>query len=214
MNEISRYFPDLTAGQTEQFEALPALYRDWNAKINVISRRDTDEIVLHHILHSLAIARFLKANPSVSVPADILDLGTGGGFPGVPLAIAMPEARFTLIDGTAKKIHVCQAVIEALGLKNCRAFWRRGEQETGRYDYVVSRAVMPMADLARLVKPVMRKAGPKRQPLPYPAGLIALKGGDLTEELKPLHGAAITTPINAYFQETWFDDKYVVYLPA
>ena len=205
MQDILKYFPHLTPRQTEQFAALDGLYRDWNAKINVISRKDIDDLYLHHVLHSLAIARAISFKPGTR----ILDFGTGGGFPGIPLAILFPECSFRLIDGTGKKIKVATEVAQAIGLQNVEALHRRGEEEKDRFDFVVSRAVMPLPDLVKIVrKNILRQSHNA-----LPNGLIVLKGGNLTNELKPFGKLVEVTPITTLFQEEWFDDKQVVYLP-
>lgn len=205
MQDILKYFPHLTPRQTEQFAALDGLYRDWNAKINVISRKDIDNLYLHHVLHSLAIARAISFKPGTR----ILDFGTGGGFPGIPLAILFPECSFRLIDGTGKKIKVATEVAQAIGLLNVEALHRRGEEEKDRFDFVVSRAVMPLPDLVKIVrKNILRQSHNA-----LPNGLIVLKGGNLTDELKPFGKLVEVTPITTLFQEEWFDDKQVVYLP-
>ncbi len=205
MQDILKYFPHLTPRQTEQFAALDELYRDWNAKINVISRKDIDNLYLHHVLHSLAIARAISFKPGTR----ILDFGTGGGFPGIPLAILFPECSFRLIDGTGKKIKVATEVAQAIGLLNVEALHRRGEEEKDRFDFVVSRAVMPLPDLVKIVrKNILRQSHNA-----LPNGLIVLKGGNLTDELKPFGKLVEVTPITTLFQEEWFDDKQVVYLP-
>lgn len=205
MQFIHNYFPALTPRQSEQMEALDALYRDWNAKINVISRKDIDNLYLHHVLHSLAIARFVNFKPGTR----ILDFGTGGGFPGIPLAICFPECQFRLIDGTGKKIRVATEVAQAIGLTNVEALHRRGEEEKDLFDFVVSRAVMPLPDLARIV----RKNISREQRNALPNGLITLKGGDLRAELKPYAKVAQAMPISNFFKDEWFGDKQVVYLP-
>ena len=148
MEIIQKYFPNISVGQQQQFAALDALYRDWNAKINVISRKDIDNLYEHHVLHSLAIGKMIQFTPGTK----ILDFGTGGGFPGIPLAILFPECDFKLIDGTGKKIRVAQEVCNAIGLKNCCPEHLRGEDEKGKYDFVVSRAVMPLPDLMKIVR--------------------------------------------------------------
>lgn len=206
MNEILKYFPNLSDQQQEQFKMLDALYRDWNAKINVVSRKDIDNLYTHHVLHSLAIAKFFGFEPNT----EVLDLGTGGGFPGIPLAIKFPDVTFTMIDGTGKKILVAQEVAKALGLKNVKIIHRRGEDERGQFDFVVSRAVMPLPDLEKLV----RKNISKRQRSKIANGIICLKGGDLTDEIKPFGKKACLTDISTYFDEEWFKEKYVVYLKA
>ena len=203
--DILKYFPHLTPRQTEQFAALDGLYRDWNAKINVISRKDIDNLYLHHVLHSLAIARAISFKPGTR----ILDFGTGGGFPGIPLAILFPECSFRLIDGTGKKIKVATEVAQAIGLQNVETLHRRGEEEKDRFDFVVSRAVMPLPDLVKIVrKNILRQSHNA-----LPNGLIVLKGGNLTDELKPFGKLVEVTPITTLFQEEWFDNKQVVYLP-
>ena len=205
MEQITKYFPKLTARQLSQLEALDALYHEWNAKINVISRRDIDNLYEHHVLHSLAIGRLLRFKAGTQV----LDFGTGGGFPGIPLAILFPECHFTLIDGTGKKIRVAQEVAQAIGLDNCDPQHRRGEEERGKYDFVVSRAVMPLPDLARMVKknisPVQRNA--------LPNGIICLKGGELEGETRPFRRTVQVTPLSDWFSEPWFKQKYCLYLP-
>ena len=194
MNSILKYFPNLTEKQTKQFAALDALYREWNSKINVISRKDIDNLYLHHVLHSLSIAKYLQFQDG----SRILDFGTGGGFPGIPLAIMFPECHFKLIDGTAKKIRVATEIAKEIRLENVAAFHLRGEDEHETFDYIVSRAVMPLPDLMRIARKNMRKA------------LICLKGGDLTEELRPFKNTANTVSISQYFDEEWFVGKNIV----
>ncbi len=202
---IFNHFASLTAAQQRQFEALDALYRDWNAKINVISRKDIDNLYLHHVLHSLAIAKLIGFKPGTRV----LDIGTGGGFPGIPLAIMFPDCYFRLIDGVGKKIKVATEVASAIGLTNVEAVQRRGEEEKDKFHFVVSRAVMPLPDLVKIV----RKNISKEQLNALPNGLIALKGGDLKTETKPFGKAVSLTPINEWFADEWFADKQLVYLP-
>jgi len=202
---ILKYFPQLTEQQQQQFDALDALYREWNAKINVISRKDIDNLYEHHILHSLAIAKVINFRPGT----EILDFGTGGGFPGIPLAILFPECKFKLIDGTGKKIRVAQEVAQAIGLKNCQPEHLRGEEEKGKYDFIISRAVMPLPDLVKIV----RKNISKTQRNALPNGVICLKGGDLQAELHPFHKIVETTDISTFFKEEWFKEKNVIYLP-
>ena len=203
---IFSYFPELTDTQRHQLEMLDALYRDWNAKINVISRKDIDKLYEHHVLHSLAIAKLIHFRPGTQ----ILDFGTGGGFPGIPLAILFPECQFKLIDGTGKKIRVAQEVSDAIGLKNCHPEHLRGEDEKGKYDFVVSRAVMPLPDLQKIVRKNISK--PQRNALPN--GIICLKGGDLQAELRPFYKIVETTEISTYFKEEWFKQKHIIYLPC
>ncbi len=205
MQIIDKYFPNLSQRQKEQFNNLDALYREWNAKINVISRKDIDNLYEHHVLHSMAIARIVRFKPSTS----ILDFGTGGGFPGIPLAILFPECRFRLIDGTGKKVNVAAEIAKAIGLENVEAIHQRGEEEKGKFDFIVSRAVMPMPDLVKIVsKNISRK-----QHNSIANGILALKGGNLSEELKPYHKIVEVTPISQFFDEEWFREKSVIYLP-
>lgn len=201
---ISDYF-QLTEHQEQQFAALDVLYRDWNSKINVISRKDIDNLYEHHVLHSLAIAKVLPFQPHT----EILDVGTGGGFPGIPLAILFPECRFTLIDSIGKKIKVAQEVATALDLTNVECIQERAEEEKRKFDFVVSRAVMPLPDLVRLVQ----KNVSNKQRNAVPNGLVVLKGGDLREELRPFQKRAEITEISTLFRGEWFDTKRVIYLP-
>ena len=205
MNIITKYFTDITDVQRRQFEALYELYQDWNSKINVISRKDIDNLYEHHVLHSLAIAKTIKFKDDT----DILDFGTGGGFPGIPLAILFPNCRFQLIDGTGKKIRVATEVANAIGLKNCTPVHKRGEEEKGKYDFVVSRAVMPLPDLERIV----RKNISDKQRNSMPNGIICLKGGDVEGEIQPFRKYVEVTEISQWFDEEWFKEKYVIYLP-
>ena len=203
---IKKYFPQLTPKQEEQFVALDALYHDWNAKINVISRKDIDNLYEHHILHSLAIAKYINFREGTNV----LDFGTGGGFPGVPLAIFFPEANFKLIDGTGKKVRVAQEVADAIGLENVLPSHLRGEEEKGKFDFIVSRAVMPLPDLMKIVK----KNIASDQHNVLPNGVIVLKGGNLDEELKPYKTIAEKTELSQWFDEEWFKEKYLIYVPG
>ena len=202
---IQKYFPGLTDLQQQQFAQLDNLYREWNAKINVISRKDIDNLYEHHILHSLAIAKVINFRPTTQ----ILDFGTGGGFPGIPLAILFPECQFRLIDGTGKKIRVAQEVCQAIGLTNCQPVHLRGEDEKGNYDFVVSRAVMPLPDLVKIV----RKNISKTQRNTLPNGIICLKGGELQAETQPFRNIVELTDISTFFSEEWFKEKHVIYLP-
>lgn len=202
---ITKYFPEINERQKEQFNALDSLYRDWNAKINVISRKDIDNLYEHHVLHSLAIAKMIRFREGTNV----LDFGTGGGFPGIPLAIMFPEANFKLIDGTGKKILVTEKVAEAIGLENVMAAQMRGEDERGKFDFVVSRAVMPLPDLMKIV----RKNIAPDQHNSLPNGLLVLKGGNVQEEVKPFRRIAQTEPVKQWFEELWFDEKYIIYIP-
>ena len=203
---IKKYFPQLTPKQEEQFAALDALYHDWNAKINVISRKDIDNLYEHHILHSLAIAKCINFRKGTNV----LDFGTGGGFPGIPLAIFFPEANFKLIDGTGKKVRVAQEVADAIGLDNVLPAHLRGEEEKGKFDFIVSRAVMPLPDLMKIVK----KNIASDQHNVLPNGIIVLKGGNLDEELKPYKNIAEKTELSQWFDEEWFKEKYLIYVPG
>ena len=205
MEEILKAFPSLTATQIEQFQALLPLYKEWNDKINVISRKDIDNLYAHHVLHSLAIAQYIRWKPGTQ----ILDFGTGGGFPGIPLAIMFPECNFKMIDGSGKKIKVVNAVAQAIGLKNVEAVHLRGEEEKGKFDFVVSRAVMPLPDLVKIV----RKNISTSQRNALPNGLICLKGGNLVLETQPFKNKVQLTPISQWFDNEWFNDKHLIYLP-
>ncbi len=202
---IETYFPDLSERQKEQYAALYDLYTDWNAKINVISRKDIENLYPHHVLHSLGIAQMLRFKDGTSV----MDLGTGGGFPGIPLAIMFPETHFHLIDSIGKKIKVGQAVAEAIGLKNISFRHCRGEEEKGLFDFVVSRAVMPLNDLAKIVRKNIRK----EQVNALPNGLICLKGGELANEIAPFRKQSISIDLKDFFKEEFFETKKVVYVP-
>lgn len=204
MDEIQKYFPYLTDIQKEQFAKLDFLYHDWNAKINVISRKDIDELYTKHILHSLGIAKVIKFEPGTYV----LDVGTGGGFPGIPLAILFPETRFYLIDVIAKKIKVVQAVADALELKNVKAEQLRAELVKGDFDFIVSRAVTNMPDFVSWIKDKIKKKSKHE----LRNGILYLKGGDLTEELKDFPKA---TEYNLadFFEDEFFETKKVVHLP-
>lgn len=200
---IKKYFPTISDLQANQFEMLDELYRDWNSKINVISRKDIDNLYEHHVLHSLGIAKEITFKDG----SNILDFGTGGGFPGIPLAIMFPNVNFKLIDGTGKKIRVATEVAAALKLTNVVAEHKRGEEEKGKYDFVVSRAVMPLPDLAKIV----RKNISKTQRNSHPNGIFCLKGGDLTQEMAPFGKSGVITPLSNYFKEEWFKEKYIAY---
>jgi 16S rRNA (guanine527-N7)-methyltransferase len=204
MEEIVKHFPNLTEIQIKQFEMLEALYQDWNAKINVISRKDIGELYVKHVLHSLAIAKIQKFEPGTYV----LDVGTGGGFPGIPLAILFPETRFYLIDVILKKITVVKAVAEAIGLKNVKAEQIRAENVKGDYDFIVSRAVTNMPDFVSWVKDKIKKQNKHE----LKNGILYLKGGDLTEELAAFPKAT-EYPIAAIFDQEFFETKKVVHLP-
>lgn len=201
---IFDHFPELTDLQKSQFEQLDALYREWNAKINVISRKDIDNLYSHHVLHSLGIAKVVNFRPGTR----LLDVGTGGGFPGIPLAILFPECEFVLVDSIGKKIKVANAVIDALGLTNVTALHRNVMEEKRKFDFVVSRAVMDTGELVKLVcKNVARESKNS-----LPNGLICLKGGDLTNELAPFKRAAETWNLADYFKDEFFETKQVTYV--
>lgn len=205
MQKIQQYFPHLMEKQVKQFEMLGALYTDWNAKINVISRKDIDNLYLHHVLHSLAIAKEIHFRDDTQ----ILDFGTGGGFPGIPLAIMFPNVHFKMIDRTAKKIRVASEIASAIGLNNVTIEQKSGEEEKGKYDFVVSRAVMPLPDLVKIV----RKNIGDKQHNAIPNGVIVLKGGNLEAEIAPFRRYVMKEDISQWFNEEWFKEKYLVYLP-
>ena len=204
MEQLLRYFPQLTEQQQRQFTALDALYRDWNAKINVISRKDIDNLYPHHVLHSLGIAKVITFRPGTHV----MDIGTGGGFPGIPLAILFPEVQFHLLDSIGKKIKVAQSVADALELTNVRTSHKNVMEEKEKYDFVVSRAVMQMEDLVRLV----RKNVHHEQRNSLPNGLICLKGGDIQQEMRPFKHCCDVWPLHTYFEEEFFETKKVAYV--
>ncbi len=203
MERIKTYFKDLSEEQIRQFEQLEALYKDWNAQINVISRKDIDELYLRHVLHSLAIAKVQVFQPN----SKVLDVGTGGGFPGIPLAILFPETQFYLVDSIGKKIKVVQEVANALGLINVKATHGRAEDVKGEFDFIISRAVTNMDDFVKWV----RKKATKKQNHDLKNGILYLKGGDLTEELAHFPKATIYK-LSDYFTEDFFETKKVVHL--
>jgi len=205
MEQILKYFPSLTPTQIAQFKQLYDLYYEWNAKINVISRKDIENLYEHHVLHSMAIAEIIHFQAGTSV----LDVGTGGGFPGIPLAILFPETDFVLIDSIAKKIKVATEVSMAIGLKNISLKHLRVQDEKGKYDFVVSRAVMTLDDLVKLVK----KNISKKQINALPNGLICLKGGELQHEILLYKNIAELYEISDYFKEEFFKTKKAVYVP-
>lgn len=203
MDIILKYFPNLIQDQISKFQQLNELYHDWNAKINVISRKDIDNLYEHHVLHSLGIAELVRFKPGTK----IMDLGTGGGFPGIPLAIMFPETSFHLVDSIGKKIKVCQEVANALSLQNVTTQWCRAEEIKDKYHFVVSRAVMPLADLVKII----RKNISKEQINALPNGIICLKGGELANETLPLKNQTEIYPLSDYFEEPFFETKKVVY---
>ena len=205
MKQLLKYFPSLTDKQKVQFEALYDLYVDWNAKINVISRKDIENLYEHHVLHSLAIAEIIH----FQLGTRVLDVGTGGGFPGIPLAILFPETHFVLIDSIGKKIKVGTEVASSIGLKNIELKHLRVQDEKEKYDFVVSRAVMPLDDLVKLVK----KNISKEQRNALPNGLICLKGGELQHEILPYKNIAELYNVSDFFTEEFFDTKKAVYVP-
>lgn len=206
MNEeiIFQYFKDINDEQRAQFRTLGPLYQEWNAKINVISRKDIDNLYMHHVLHSLGIAKVVNFRQG----SNILDIGTGGGFPGIPLAILFPNCKFKLIDSIGKKTRVAAAVANAIGLKNVVVEHRNVVEEKNKYDFVVSRAVMNATDLVKLI----RKNVSKEQRNALPNGLICLKGGDMTEEVAPFKNHSEIWDLKSYFDDEFFDTKKVMYI--
>lgn len=206
MDIITRYFPNLADSQIEQFAALGPLYTDWNSKINVISRKDIDNLYPNHVLHSLTIARFLE---NLQPGTTLIDLGTGGGFPGIPLAIFYPQCRFHLIDRIGKKIKVAQSVADNIGLKNVT--FQHGDigECHEKFDYVVSRAVMNLTDLIKLTRRNVQQKHSNK----YKSGLVCLKGGDLTEEIDVTNMAVMDIPVSDYFPEPFFSTKSLIYVP-
>ncbi len=204
MEIILKYFPDLTEEQRRQFATLYDLYIDWNAKINVISRKDIENLYEHHVLHSLGIAKVIQFRPGTS----IMDLGTGGGFPGIPLAILFPDVKFHLVDSIGKKVRVATEVANAIGLKNVTLRHARAEEEKQLFDFVVSRAVMPLADLVKIIK---KNISPRQQNV-LPNGLICLKGGELEHEAMPFKHKTTLHSLSEDFKEEFFQTKKVVYV--
>jgi 16S rRNA (guanine527-N7)-methyltransferase len=208
IEHITQYFPKLDATQLQQLEQLGSLYREWNEKINLISRKDIDALYEHHILHSLGIAKVIQFKPG----ADIMDLGTGGGLPGIPLAIVFPETRFLMVDGTGKKITATQGIIDSLGLKNAEARHIRAEEVKQQFDFVVCRAVASLDKLAMWSFPLLKK----KEQHGLPNGLITLKGGKLKEEIELLPKGTYTQlyPLTKYFKDPYYEEKYAVYVQA
>mgnify|MGYP003488055935 FL=1 len=204
MELILKYFPKITEEQKLQFAALYDLYIDWNAKINVISRKDITNLYEHHVLHSLGIAKVINFRPGTT----IMDLGTGGGFPGIPLAILFPETHFHLVDSIGKKVRVANEVATSIGLKNVTFCHERAEEEKQKFDFVVSRAVMPLTDLLKIV----RKNIASKQQNALPNGLICLKGGELSNETMPVKNLVEMWDLKDYFEEEFFETKKVVYV--
>ena len=213
MDIILKYFSDFTPKQRKQLEALGAVYAEWNAKINVISRKDIDSLYEKHVLHSLSIAAVFDFPPGTT----IIDIGTGGGFPGVPLAIFFPEVRFHLVDSIAKKLKVVEAVKEAVGLANITTQHSRAEEIKAEFDFAVSRAVAPLKDLLKWSRPLLKTTGYRQLQVDgektIGAGLICLKGGDLTEEIAESGARPQVLPISNLFDELYFKEKYLLYTP-
>ena len=205
MDKILKYFPELTDIQMNQFKSLYNLYIEWNEKINVISRKDIENLYEHHVLHSLAIAQIINFKSQ----SEILDVGTGGGFPGLPLAILFPACRFTLIDSIGKKIRVANEISTAIRLQNIVFKHERIQDEKAKFDFIVSRAVMPLEDLVKLVTKNVQKT----QKNALPNGLICLKGGELHHEILPYKNIASSYEISDYFKEEYFKTKKIVYVP-
>ena len=204
MEQIRHYFPELTPIQIEQLSELDGLYHDWNSKINVISRKDIDNLYEHHVLHSMSIAKAIRFKPGT----EIMDLGTGGGFPGIPLAILFPECHFHLVDSIGKKIKVCTEVAKEIGLSNVSFRHCRAEEEKALFDFVVSRAVMPLADLVKIIRKNIRKENHNA----LPNGLLCLKGGELENEIQPFRHHAMITSLDDFYEEEFFKTKKLVYV--
>ena len=204
MDEILKYYPDLTQQQKDQFAALGPLYREWNEKINVISRKDIDNLYLHHILHSLAIAKFITPKPGTT----FLDMGTGGGFPGIPLAIMWPDCKLHLIDRIGKKIKVAQSIADATGLSNVTTQQGDIGECRAKYDYVVSRAVMRIDELVPLIRKNLKPSTANA----FPPGLLCLKGGDLNDEIAKTRRPIVDVPLSDYFSEPFFETKQLIYV--
>ena len=205
MEIILKYFPNLTEEQRKQFAALYDLYIDWNSKINVISRKDIENLYEHHVLHSLGIAQVIRFRPGTTV----MDLGTGGGFPGIPLAILFPETEFHMVDSIGKKVRVASEVATSIGLKNVSFRHARAQEEKQQFDFVVSRAVMPLVDLIKIIR---KNISPVQQNA-LPNGLICLKGGELANETMPFKNKVVMHSLSEDFGEPFFETKKVVYVP-
>lgn len=206
MNAIIHYFPELSEQQREQFQVLMKLYPEWNAKINVISRKDIDNLEINHILHSLGLVKFVKFTPGTTV----LDLGTGGGFPAIPLAVYYPQVNFHLIDRIGKKLRVAQDVAQQAGLTNVIVQHGDVKEVKGKFHFVVSRAVMPLGEMVPLVKKLVDTGNQQNA---IPNGLLCLKGGDLQAELMPFKKQVLVDELSSYFSEEFFKTKKIVYLP-
>ena len=206
MNAIIHYFPELSAQQREQFQVLMKLYPEWNAKINVISRKDIDNLEINHILHSLGLVKFVKFTPGTTV----LDLGTGGGFPAIPLAVYYPQVNFHLVDRIGKKLRVAQDVAQQAGLTNVTVQHGDVKEVKGKFHFVVSRAVMPLGEMVPLVKKLVDTGNQQNA---IPNGLLCLKGGDLQAELMPFKKQVLVDELSSYFSEEFFKTKKIVYLP-
>ena len=204
MEQLQSYFPNLTTDQIKQFEQLPALYEYWNAQINVISRKDIDYLLERHILHSLGIAKVM----SFESGSKVLDVGTGGGFPGIPLAILFPEVNFFLVDSVAKKIKVVQSIVNTLGLQNVRSEHQRAEKVKEKFDFIVSRAVTRMPDFLKWIRNKFKQEFINE----FPNGVLYLKGGDLTDEMASVNNYYNEFPLSDYYQEDFFETKKVVYV--
>lgn len=204
MEQIRHYFPELTPIQIKQLSQLDSLYHDWNSKINVISRKDIDNLYEHHVLHSMSIAKAIRFKPGT----EIMDLGTGGGFPGIPLAILFPECHFHLVDSIGKKIKVCTEVAKEIGLSNVSFRHCRAEEEKALFDFVVSRAVMPLADLVKIIRKNIKKENHNA----LPNGLLCLKGGELENEIQPFRHHAMITSLDDFYEEEFFKTKKLVYV--